>query len=81
MAEGVGIAFFNEDNPKRYMKYIGQWEGGLFSGRGILFCWDGSSYDGQWAEGKKKGQGTLTYGDESDKFRYDGKFVDDKFHG
>ena len=53
VANGVGIAFFNEDNPKRYMKYIGQWKEGLFSGRGILFCWDGSSYDGQWVEGKK----------------------------
>jgi hypothetical protein len=64
-------------------KYVGEFKGGRFNGRGTFLYlagdqFKGDTYVGEWKDGKRNGQGTYTYAHGN---RYVGEFKDDKFNG
>ena len=59
-------------------EYEGDFDGGLFSGKGIYRYANGDVYEGEFKEGKKDGQGKLTWRDGS---YYVGTFSDNKKEG
>ncbi len=59
-------------------KYVGEFKGGDFSGRGILTTTIRKNYDGEWREHKKNGQGTSNWGDM---WKYVGEHKDGLFNG
>lgn len=67
------------------IKYVGEFENGVFSGKGILYNCENNlfecrpSYSGEFANGKFCGQGTKY--DDDGKVIYKGSFASGKYHG
>ena len=59
-------------------KYVGEFQGGKFSGQGIYTYNDGSIYKGGFKRGKSEGLGTYKFANGD---LYVGEFKSDSFHG
>ena len=71
---GYGIyKVFNGD------EYIGEYNQNKKQGKGTYIWLDGDKYIGDWKNGKMSGKGIKIY--KSQRFKYDGDFLDGKWHG
>ena len=59
-------------------KYIGEFQGGKYSGEGILTYDDGAIYEGSFLKGKSNGYGTLKFNNGDS---YVGEFKGGKYSG
>ena len=71
--DGNGI-FVDSDGAK----YIGQFKGDLFHGKGVETSMHGK-YDGEWKEGVRHGYGEEDWHETGD--RYEGYYVEGARHG
>lgn len=55
--------------------YEGEWENGVFDGKGTHLSADGDKYTGEWVKGLRQGKGTLLSRDGS---RYEGEWIDNQ---
>lgn len=81
---GQGILIYITNNQLKHSRYTGQFQNGLFHGRGTLTRENGDCYDGEWEAGKRHGQGIATgtiWTYTTLAFRYVGSFANDQFHG
>jgi hypothetical protein len=70
--EGVGLM------ECRDSKYVGEFQGGMFHGHGVLSYANGDSYEGRFVRGDLEGDGKYKY---SDGGSYVGQFLASKRHG
>lgn len=65
-------------SPDTGSKYVGQFQGDQFHGKGDQIWADGSRYVGQWKHGQKSGSGVYTGVDD---LKFEGQWEDGKRHG
>ena len=51
---------FGEHTWKGGARYIGEWKGGAYNGKGYLTWASGNTYFGEWMNGMRHGQGIYT---------------------
>ena len=66
---GIGLHIYDD-----CYGYAGEWQEGLFSGRGVLVCQDNSYYVGEFKQGRRVGIGKLRFPDSE----FLGEFHDSK---
>ena len=78
---GLGVLIY----PYGGWKYVGEFKGGKYHGRGKLTNKNGRKYIGGWKNGKKHGQGTLNFGkggiEEFNGMIYEGEWKDGRTDG
>jgi hypothetical protein len=64
-------------------KYVGEFQNGLFHGKGTYTDAYGGKYIGEYKYGHKNGQGTMTWTNEEEKYeeKYEGEWKNNKMHG
>jgi hypothetical protein len=81
MPHGKGVqTYSNEDNnPKFFKRYEGEWRDGIPDGDGKAYLSSGTYYKGKWKNGDMHGQGSMIYFNGA---RFDGRFeYGDAFNG
>eukprot|EP00802_Teleaulax_amphioxeia_P013294 Tamp_13344.p1 GENE.Tamp_13344~~Tamp_13344.p1 ORF type:complete len:392 (+),score=99.03 Tamp_13344:186-1361(+) len=75
---GFGTVTYADTDPKQRVRFAGEFEDGIRTGRGCLVWKDGAQYAGDWFADKPSGFGVENYPDGSS---YVGQYEEDMRHG
>ena len=62
-------------------KYVGQWKGSKYNGKGTLILSSGEKHVGEFKDGKLNGHVTIKYAGKSKGDKYVGQFKNGTFNG